>query len=149
MPGVPAEKALLWLQRPHHQGNYRENLAHVRQSRPDSGLGCQVKGLTPFDAVASWTAAPHSALERAVQGYLAHKKPTPPYVPTVDLCLGPYGDVGVSSARGPPVFWPTPAQVTPFRTKKTHSSSEKGAPNKIKDLLRSGDPLRVCPGLRV
>ena len=23
-----------------------------------------------------------------VQGYLAHKKPTPPYDPTVGLCLG-------------------------------------------------------------
>ena len=47
-----------------------------------------------------------SRLELPIQGYLAHKNPTPSYDPTVALCLGTYGGpmgVGVSYERGTPV----------------------------------------------
>ena len=64
----------------------------------------------------------------ALQGYLAHKKQSPPYDPAVGLCLGTYGDprrVGVSYERGTPVkgagaysrrslvHWSTPFPVSP------------------------------------
>ena len=49
------------------------NSAHIRQSEPDSGPGVGLQILHTFSS------CPFFTLQRiAVQGYLAHKKPTPP-----------------------------------------------------------------------
>jgi hypothetical protein len=64
--------------------SYPANLAHIRQSRPDSGLGFQVKVLQTFQVVPS-------SLGR-VHGYLADKKQPPPQDPTVGPFLGSYGN---------------------------------------------------------
>ena len=51
----------------------RANMAHVRQSGPDSGLGFQAKVLETFQGLP----ALHGS-GPALQGYLAHKKSQPP-----------------------------------------------------------------------
>ena len=55
-------------------------MAHVTQSRPDFGLGFQVKILNPFEVIPSSLGSGQSDVNGAgvarggVQGYLAHKK---------------------------------------------------------------------------
>ena len=39
---------------PRQRGGSRKNAAHIRKSRPDSGLGSQVQALETFKVVPSW-----------------------------------------------------------------------------------------------
>jgi len=97
------------------------NMAHTRQSSPDSGFGSQLKVLMIIVQVVP--SAPGcgclalvvtrdrpcrdtSITRTTVQGYLAHKKTPPPlgppYDPRHDYTVGSYG-VAVSYERGTPV----------------------------------------------
>ena len=55
-----------------HTIHCRENMAHIRLSRPDSGLGFQVKISQIFQSI------PSSLGSGTLQRYLVHKNPPPP-----------------------------------------------------------------------
>ena len=60
------------------QDRFQANMAHIRQSRPDSGLGFQVKGLVTFQAVPSSLGSGRSIPEPAqnhVQGTTDNLRP--------------------------------------------------------------------------
>ena len=88
------------------------NMAHIRQSRPDSGLGFQVKPLQNYifpSLDSGWCGADHF-VDVSNMLFLwrlpSPKRTPPPQDPTVALHLGTCGfsrGVGVSPERGTPV----------------------------------------------